>query len=301
MAEPPRLEVFARLEHFSPDMRLRDAADVLDPIRMFHDAYSLASLRRAADITGEGLVEGLRAVKAGLTETQIMEIIDFVYRYRGAYLGFPTSVRRQPPGGLPPGRAIPEGFIQFVPRSGTDALRDGDMVHVDTGAAFNHHSADVQRDVPVNGRFTDEQRRLYDIALNVQKTVISRIRPGVTWWELHNLAVQMLRDAGGYDQYYTYGIGHFIGMEVHDEGDYSKPLQPGMALTIEQGVAPPDGPRIALEDDVIVTPDGHDWITERIPIEPDAVERMAAEPSSFDAFTAKTPLSATPAGRPSRR
>ena len=109
----------------------------------------------------------------------------------------------------------------------------------------------------------------------------------MTWWELHNLAVQMLRDAGGYDRYYTYGIGHFLGMEVHDEGDYEQPLQPGMVLTIEQGVAPPDGPRVALEDDVLVTEDGHDWLTRFIPIERSELEAMKAQPSSFDPFIRK--------------
>ena len=213
------------MQRFSPELDLRDSADVLDPVRMLHDGYSLASIRRAVQITGEGVVEGLRAVRAGVTETQLMEVMDFVYRYRGAYLGFPTAVRRSPPGGRPQGRQqrqLPEGFIQFVPRSSAAALETADMVHVDTGASFNHHSADIQRNAPVARKFTAEQRRLYEIALNVQKTVISRIKPGVTWTQLHELAVQMLRDAGGYDRYYGYGIGHFIGMEVHDEGDYER-------------------------------------------------------------------------------
>lgn len=291
MPEPPRLEFFDRLRRFSPELVLRDAADVLDPVRMLHDAYGLASLRRAVAVTGEGIIEGLRAVRPGVTEAQIMEIMDFVYRYRGAYLGFPTAVRKMPPGGRRETRPLPEGFIQFVPRSTAAVLEAGDMVHTDTGAAFNHYSADLQRNVPVTGRFTPEQRRLYEIALNVQKTVIARIRPGVTWWELHNLAVQMLRDAGGYDRYYTYGIGHFIGMEVHDEGDYEQPLRPGMALSIEQGVAPPDGPRIAFEDDVIVTEAGHEWISRWIPIEIAEVEEMMRTPSSFRMFVEK------PAGR----
>jgi len=178
-----------------------------------------------------------------------------------------------------------------VPRSGAHRFEPGDMVHVDTGAAFNHHSADLQRNLPVGGKFSAEQRRLYQVALNVQKTVISRIKPGVSWWELHNLAVQMLRDAGGYDKHYTYGIGHFIGMEVHDEGDYQQPLQPGVALSIEQGVAPPEGPRIAFEDDVIVTEDGHDWVSRFIPIEIEEVEAMASRPSSFEGFVSKAPLS----------
>ena len=291
MSDPPRLELFEKLKRFSPELEVRDASDVLDPIRMLHDAYSLASLRRAVAISGEGIVEGLRAVRAGMTETQIMEIMDFVYRYRGAYLGFPTAVRRNPMSGPAARRDLPEGFIQLVPRSGASRFEPGDMVHVDTGAAFNHHSADLQRNVPVGGKFSAEQRRLYQIALNVQKTVISRVKPGVSWWELHNLAVEMLRDAGGYDKFYTYGIGHFIGMEVHDEGDYQQPLQPGVALSIEQGVAPPDGPRIAFEDDVIVTEDDHDWVSRFIPIEIEEVEVMASRPSSFEGFISKAPLS----------
>ena len=99
----------------------------------------------------------------------------------------------------------------------------------------------------------------------------------------------MLRDAGGYDQYYTYGIGHFIGMEVHDQGDYEAPLQPGMVLSIEQGVAPPDGLRIAFEDDVIVTENGYDWISEWIPIEIGDVEALARRESNLEAFVEKRP------------
>lgn len=294
MPEPSRFEYFEKLRRFSPELEIRDSADVLDPVRMLHDAYGLACLRRAVAITREGVVEGLRAVRAGLTEKQVMETIDYVYRYRGGTLGFPTAVRKMPMTGRRPEASIPEGFISFVSRSTADVLETGDMVHTDTGAAFQHYSADVQRSLPVDGKFTAEQRRLYEIALNVQKTVISKIKPGVTWWELHDLAVDMLRDAGGYDQYYTYGIGHFLGMEVHDEGDYELPLRAGMALTIEQGVAPPDGPRVALEDDVLVTETGHEWLSRSIPIEIDEVEAMAAAPSSLEAFVDKKPLTIEP-------
>jgi len=296
MPEPPRLEFFERMRRFSSELEMRDSADILDPVRMLHDAYDLACIRRAVQITGEGIVEGLRAAKPGRTETQIMEIMDFVYRYRGATLGFPTEVQETPLPPAPPAKEIPEGFIDFVPRSQAVFIRPGGVVHVDTGASFRDHSADIQRHVPVDGQFTDEQRRLYEIALNVQKTVISRIKPGVYWWELHNLAVQMLRDAGGYDKYYTYGIGHFIGMEVHDEGDYEQPLQPGMAMAIEQGVMPPGGTRIAFEDDVIVTDTGHDWISQNIPMELSDVEHMAREKSRFESFAGKEPLSLAPEG-----
>ncbi len=292
MPEPARLETFEQIRRFSPEIQLYDSADILDPIRQLHDSWSLANLKRAVEITGEGVVEALRLARPGMTEKQVMEAMDFVYRYRGATLGFPTSVRRQFSGGRQVTRAVPEGWIEFVPRSGGAAFQAGDMLHTDTGAAINHYSADIQRNLPIDGKFTNEQRRLYAIALEVQSTVISMVRPGVTWWELHEKAVEMLRDAGGYDEYYTYGIAHFIGMEVHDEGDYSRPLQAGMALSIEQGVAPPDGPRIAFEDDVLVTDTGHVWWSRVIPIEIDEVEAMAAQPSAFEEFSRKTPLDA---------
>lgn len=287
MPEPERLATFDRFRRFSPEMELRDGADVLDRVRMLQDGLALASLRRAVAITGEGIVEAFRAVRPGLTELEVMEMMDFVYRYRGAYLGFPTSVRRYPPDGPPSYESIPEGFIQYQARSGADQIQPDDIVHTDTGAAFNHFSADVQRNMPADGTFDAEQRRLYQIALDVQTAVIEAVRPGVTWWELHDLAERMLAEAGGYDEFWTYGIGHFIGMEVHDEGDYEVPLQAGMALSIEQGVAPPDGARVAFEDDVIVTENGFEWVSRSIPITIDEVEAMVREEGSLKRFADK--------------
>lgn len=287
MPEPERLALFDRFRRFSPEMDLRDAADILDPVRMRQDAWALACLRRAVEITAEGVMEGLRAAAPGMTESEVMETVDYVYRYRGATLGFPTSVSRQPPEGRPAGPAIPEGFIQYVSRSGAQVFTAQDLLHIDTGAAFRHFSADVQRTVPVGGKFNESQRRLYQIALDVQNAVIGMVRPGVTWWDLHETADRMLREAGGYDQYWTYGIGHFIGMEVHDEGDYEIPLVPGMVLAIEQGVAPPNGPRVAFEDDVLVTEDGFQWLSRMIPLEIADVESMLETESSFEAFVGK--------------
>jgi Xaa-Pro aminopeptidase len=284
MPEPARLEDFERIKRFSPEIVARDSADILDQVRQLQDSWSIANLRRAVDITGDGIVEALRGARAGMTETEVMQIMDFVYRYRGATLGFPTSVRREGVETTADEPSVPEGWIEFVPRSGGAVFQDGDMIWTDTGAAFNHYSADIQRNVPINGKLTAEQRRLYAIALDVQKTVIGMIKPGVTWWELHDKAMEMLR-AAGYDEHYYYGIGHFIGMEVHDEGDYLDPLKPGMALSIEQGVMPPEGPRIAFEDDVLVTEKGHDWLSKDIPIEMEDVEALSSEKSLFDPFT----------------
>ena len=289
MPEPARLEAFERIQRFSPEIVARDSADILDRVRMLQDSWSIANLRRAVDITRDGIVVALGAVKPGMSESEVMQVMDFVYRYHGATLGFPTSVRREGVETTEDGPSIPEGWIEFVPRSGGAVFADGDMAWTDTGAAFNHYSADIQRNVPVGGRLSGEQRRLYAIALDVQKTVISMIKPGVTWWELHDKAIEMLKEAGGYDEHYYYGIGHFIGMEVHDEGDYLEPLMPGMALSIEQGVMPPEGPRIAFEDDVLVTEDGYEWLSESIPIEIEDVEALSSAPGELDAFIDNRP------------
>jgi len=287
MPEPERLAIFDRFRRFSPEMDLRDASDLLDPIRMFHDAWALANLRHAVWITGEGIKEGFRAAKPGVTESQVMEVMDFVYRFHGADLGFPTEVKRYPPGGPVERAEIPEGFIQYQSRSSGDTIRSGDVIHTDTGAEFNFFSADIQRNIAVDGRLSPRQREIYQIALRVQKTVIDSVRPGVTWWQLHRLAERILRESGGYDKYYRYGIGHFIGMDVHDEGDYDQPLQAGMALSIEQGVFPPNAPHAAFEDDLVVTESGHEWLSRSIPIEIADIEALAKEPSGLAGFLAR--------------
>lgn len=273
----PRLAVAARLRDASPEIEMRDSADLLDGMRMIQDPYSLAQLRRAIAITGRGLMEAMRVARPGLTTREVMEVADFVYRLNGASLGFGTGVSsgRQ---GIPIYGSARE---EREAREGSTEIRPGDLVWFDTGAAYNRYSADIQRQVPADGRFTPEQRKLYEIVLNVQKTVISNVKPGARWQDLHDIAVKMLSDAGGLDKTYTYGIGHFIGMEVHDHGDYVGPLMPGMVLAVEQG-ALIDGLRVAFEDDVLVTKAGHEWLTRFIPIEIDEIEALKKEAPLFD-------------------
>ncbi|MEO6446736.1 MAG: Xaa-Pro peptidase family protein [Gemmatimonadaceae bacterium] len=275
LGEPanPRLDLPARLRAVSGEVEVRDASDGIDRLRMIHDAFGLASLRRAIAITGHGLMEAMRTARPGMTTREVGEMMDFVYRYNGAGLGFPTGVSA--------GRAETQRFEtareEMEARAAELPIRNGDLIHIDTGAEWNHYSADIQRVVPAGDTFTPEQKRFYDAVLAVQKAVIAKVRPGVRWSELQELAVQMLRDAGGLDSSYTYGIGHFIGMEVHDHGYYTEPLQPGMVISIEQG-AVRNGVRVAFEDDVLVTADGREWLTRFIPIETEEVERLRREP-----------------------
>jgi Xaa-Pro aminopeptidase len=271
----PRLAFVNRLRETTSELVLKDAGDLLDPMRMVLDDFAMKNLNRAIEITGKGLTEGMKVARPGLTTRQVMETVDYVYRLHGAGLGFDTGV------------AVASHLNEVLrwetareeeaARKGDGRITEGVLVHFDTGAHMNYYSADVQRTVPAGDRFTEEQLRIYQTVLDVQKAVIASVRPGVTWQELHDQAVSMLRDAGGWDESYTYGIGHYIGMEVHEHGDYLAPLVPGMVLAIEQG-AIVDGTRVAFEDDVLVTEDGHDWLTRFIPIELDEVEALRQEP-----------------------
>ena len=274
----PRMALVSRLQEASPEIEMRDSADLLDEMRMIQDPYSLAQLRRAIAITGRGLMEAMRAAKPGLTTREVMEIADFVYRLNGASLGFGTGVQA----GLQGLPVYATSREEHEAREGSQLIRAGDLVWFDTGAAYRRYSADIQRLVPATGTFTAEQRKLYEIVANVQKTVIANVKPGAHWQELHDLAVKMLADAGGLDKSYTYGIGHFIGMEVHDHGDYVGPLKPGMVIAIEQG-AILNGLRVAFEDDVLVTDKGYEWLTRFIPIDVAEIERLKTEAPLFDA------------------
>lgn len=275
----PRLAFVDRLRQATSELDVRDADELLDPMRMVLDPFALKNLRRAIEITGHGLMEGMRTARPGLTTRQVMETVDYVYRLNGARLGFPTAVSRA--SHLDETLRWSSAREEEAARRGDARIREGDLVHFDTGARLNHYSADVQRTVPAGDGFTAEQRRIYQKVMEVQRAVIAAVRPGVTWQELHELAVSMLREAGGWDESYTYGIGHYIGMEVHEHGNYVEPLVPGMVLAIEQG-AIVDGTRVAFEDDVLVTEDGHEWLTRFIPIELDDVRALRSEGPNFD-------------------
>jgi Xaa-Pro aminopeptidase len=279
LAEPnnPRLALVARLKEASPEVDVRDAGELLDRARMIHDEYEIEQLREAVRVTGKGLTEAMKAARPGAGTNQIAQTMDFIYRLNGGDLGFDTAVSAGP-AELPVYATARE---EFAARARGHIIKAGEIVHADTGAAINHYSADIQRVVPADGHFTPEQKAFYNVVLGVQKAVIDRVVPGAKWWDLHNLAVQMLKDAGGLDKTYTYGIGHFIGMEVHDHGDYLGSLEPGMVLAIEQG-AIKSGTRIAFEDDVLVTATGHEWLSRSIPIEIEEIERLMAQPPVID-------------------
>ena len=144
-------------------------------------------------------------------------------------------------------------------------------------AEFAHYAADITRTVPVNGKFSPEQRKIYDIVLKAQKAALAEVRPGVYSEDLNAIARKVIEDAG-YGDYFIHGLGHFVGLDVHDAGEYQEPLAAGMVITIEPGIYIPEKKiGVRIEDDVLVTPNGAKILSDGIPREPDAIEKWLSE------------------------
>lgn len=274
--------VIARLRADSATITLRDLRPVVDSMRMVKDAAELASLRRAVIISANAHADLIRAARPGMFEYELEAVFEASVRRQGAdRLGYPSIV----------GSGFNATTLHYdVNRRQT---RDGELVVVDAGAEWGQHTADITRTVPVSGRFTARQRALYDLVLGAQQAAMDSTRPGMTLGRLNQIARAYLRDHSGSlcparpdeslggpatcDRYMIHGLSHHIGMDVHDVGPFSRPLEPGMVFTIEPGVyIPAESLGIRIEDDVLVTATGHELLSGNAPRRAEDVERLMA-------------------------
>jgi Xaa-Pro aminopeptidase len=188
----------------------------------------------------------------------------------------------------------------------SDELQDGELLLIDAGCEYDYYASDITRTYPANGRFSRPQRLLYELVLKAQEAAIAQVRPGNHWDDPHQAAVKVvtkgLVELGilkgrvptlikneAYKKFYVHRTGHWLGMDVHDVGDYKvdgewRLLEPGMALTIEPGLYIPAGSKgvakkwwnigIRIEDDVVVTADGHDILSKDAPKSVDEIESL---------------------------
>jgi Xaa-Pro aminopeptidase len=270
---PPRLEVAQKLKYYSPEVQLRDASDILNRLRMIHDPTEIELLRKASDITVKAFVESIKAVRAGLTTQQIGAIVEFVFAYEHAEPSFRTNVSISGPPRRPR-RQFVEGTP--VPRLGPWPVKDGDLISYDIGAEYGHQTCDFGRTVPVSGKFTPEQRKIYDTIVGIQKQLIAAVKPGGTFRKNQELKDQLVAEAGLAQLTGTYGISHFVGMEIHDVGDYDIPFEPGMCFVIEWRIQT-ESFAMRFEDAILVTATGQEWLTGHAPITAEEFEKVMAE------------------------
>ena len=265
-AEAPRaLEIIGKTSAHVPGAHMKDSVGMIWRLRMQKEPRELERIARATDITVAGHLEGWRRVRPGMHEHELKQIIEDGFRRGGA--------RRLAYGSIV--GAGPDGCVLHYPNDDR-VIGDGELVLVDAGAEFDHYATDVTRTFPANGKFTAEQRKIYEVVLRAQKAALARVRPGVRFQELEDAAKKVIADAGYYD-YFIHGVGHHVGLDVHDGGRYAVeevPLVENAVITVEPGIYMP-GKRIGvrIEDTVLVTRDGAKVLSDKLPREPDEIER----------------------------
>lgn len=262
-APPPRLEVAQKLRYFSPEVQMKDASDILDRLRMIHDETEIALLRRASEIAVKGLVESMKIVRPGTTTREVAAMVDFTFASEGAAPSFSTNVGNW---------ALGAGY------AGDRKLEAGDLISYDIGAEIGHQTSDFGRTIPVGGTFSPAQRKVYEAIVAIQKRLIASVKPGGTFTALQQMKDRLVAEAGLADKTVKYGISHFVGMEIHDVGDYEIPFEPNMCFVIEWRIEV-DGSLMRFEDVLLVTKDGNDWLTGMAPIDPDDYARIMSKPA----------------------
>lgn len=275
--------------------RILDPAPVIGSMRVRKSFEEIDALQQAVDITASGFDRAIRQTRPRLREYHVQAALEGEFRRLGS-----------PRNGYPSIVASGENSCILHYVKNRREMLDGDLLLIDAGAEVEYYGADVTRTWPVSGRFTPEQRSVYDIVLEAQRKAIDAITPGVEFRVVHNAAigalVQGLVDLGvlegsidriiedrAYEPYYMHGTSHWLGLDVHDAGVYrhdeqSVFMQEGMVFTVEPGLYfgphatdAPDrlrGIGIRIEDDILVTDDGHRVMSAAIPKDPDALESM---------------------------
>jgi Xaa-Pro aminopeptidase len=277
-------EEFVTLEHPLHDMRL------------YKSRAELKAMRRAAAISTAAHRRAMEVCRPGMMEYEIEAEFQYAFRRGGADWAYPSIVG----GG---GNAC---ILHYTENNAP--LADGDLLLIDAGAEYDCYAADITRTFPVNGQYSKPQRALYEVVLAAQLAAIDQVRPGNHWNQPHDAAVRVLTEGlvelgllkgkpeklikdEAYRRFYMHRTGHWLGMDVHDVGDYKvggewRVLEPGMVLTVEPGLYVPAGSKgvarkwwdigIRIEDDVLVTKDGCEVLTAAAPKYVDEIEALMA-------------------------
>ena len=254
---------------------VRNVLPLVDSMRAVKDADEIARLRMAVNISAAGHVAAMRAARPGMYEYELEAALEDGFRRNGAdRLGYPSIVGSGPNGTT---------LHYDVNRRRT---QDGELVVIDAAAEWGQYTADVTRTFPINGKFTPRQKAIYDLVLASQQAAFDSLKPGLTMRDLDGVARRYMRAHSGTlcgeqtcDAYFIHGLGHPIGMDVHDVG-FQRPLQPGSVVTLEPGIyLPAESLGVRIEDDVLVTATGGEWLSAGAPRTTEDIERLMRRPS----------------------
>jgi len=269
----------------------------LHECRLFKSKDEIKLMQRSADIAAQAQVDAMHATRPGAYEYEIEAVLQFCYKKNNAVASYEPIV----------GSGANACVLHY--RANNARLNDGDLLLCDAGAEYDYYASDITRTWPVNGRYSKEQRALYQIVLDAQTAALSKARVGQPWIAGHEAAVGVLTEgllslgllkgtvkqniaSGEYRKFYMHKTGHWLGLDVHDVGEYKvagdfRELEAGMVFTIEPGLYIPPGTKgvpakyqgigIRIEDDVLITANGCDVLSDKVPKTMDAIEAILAE------------------------
>jgi len=265
------------LRRQAPGVRIEDVSPFLAEMRKIKSPAEVQLIQKAVDITAEAHRDTARAIRPGVYEYEVQAALEYAFSRNGAERpGFPSIV----------GSGIYSTILHY--NENRKKIEAGDTVVVDIGAEYSYYTADITRTYPASGKFTPRQREVYQLVLDAQRAAEKAFKPGQTsLLQLNQVASEVmkkspLRDKAGMtlDRYFIHGLGHWLGMDVHDVGSYNGPLPVGSVFTIEPGIYIPDEKLgVRIEDDYLVTDSGLVKLSAKIPSEPGAIEQWMASGS----------------------
>lgn len=257
--------------------RLRNVDPFVARMRRSKSKEEIQLLHQAIDVTISGQEAAARAIKSGINECQVAAAVQYVFAESNAEQAFPTII----------GSGVNATVLHY--NDNCRDMHEGEGVIVDIGACLNHYCGDLTRTYPVSGKFSKQQKDIYNAVLQAQEFVAETAMPG--FWlrndevqekSLYHLMYNFLKERK-LEQYIVHGVGHFLGLEVHDVGDLKEPLQEGDVITIEPGVYIPEGQGrmgpfgVRIEDNYWIVQDGAVCLSGMLPKEVDAVEDLVQQ------------------------
>ena len=281
---PHEKEVVDWIHTSVPQTKLRDIRSNIEALRQIKSPGEIAFLTQAIELSVDAHLAAMRMMRPGLHEYEIAAKMVEVHALGGSETeGYAPIV-----GAGPNSTALHYDKL-------SRKIEDGDIVVLDVGAQYSGYSADITRTLPANGKFTPRQREIYEIVLGAQNAALASIKPGVDFCQkgsksVYRIAYDYINSHGkdlhgkSLGQYFIHGLGHHIGLDVHDPGENCKPLEPGMVVTVEPGIyIPEENLGVRIEDDILITETGYKFLSERLPRSPDEIEKIMAEAAALRA------------------
>lgn len=286
--EPSKIAV--KTEPPKNNLDPRSLGTIMSQLRGIKTPEEIALVRKAVLVSCQAQIEVMKAMRPGMSEMEVEGIHEFVYKkYQAEDVGYPSIVG-----------SGHNGCILHYEENYKPSIESKDLILMDVGAEYRGYTADITRTIPINGKFSPEQKQIYELVLKAQEEAMKICKPGSTFSDLNDATRKVIDkglqdlgiiEAGAKHMYYPHGCCHHIGLDVHDKGE--RQLAEGMAITIEPGIYIPEnskcdpkwwGIAVRIEDDYLLTKDGYDHLSSWAPRKVEDIEATMKLPSPLDNF-----------------